>query len=290
MPLLSDQDINQLLRAEPSLIENFNPAVLGTPGSPVRGASLELTVGEIFLAGTKIDELGGVDKPRTEISLSRGQTAVVRTQEKLRLPPTIAGIAFPPSKDVSLAGLLTTNPGLIDPDYSGHLHLTVVNMGREVFGLARGERILRVMLFQLATPAMRKVGEAPPAVDQELLARLSHDFMDVDRRADEIARNVVAEAEIRIKSRQVWVPLFGTVVGGLFAVAYYIYSGHAELKAEVAKAQGQISNMSSLMTLGAVDERLRALQSIETRLRAVETTVQSQAAPSQTVPAAPQRQ
>ena len=99
MSLLNDAEISALLLAQPSLIYDFDASILGAPGSPVRGASLDLTVGEIYLAGTAPDELGSVERPRTEISLRRGQTAVVRTKEKICMPRDLAGIGFPPSKD-----------------------------------------------------------------------------------------------------------------------------------------------------------------------------------------------
>ena len=35
---------------------------------------------------------------------------MLRSAEKLHIPPAVAGIGFPPSTKVSLAGLLSTNP------------------------------------------------------------------------------------------------------------------------------------------------------------------------------------
>jgi len=60
----------------------------------------------------------------------------------------LAGIAFPPAS-LSLKGLLTTNPGHIDPGYNGPLHLTVINMGRAPIALKAGERIMRVLFLVL---------------------------------------------------------------------------------------------------------------------------------------------
>src|SRR5665213_1478088 len=126
--LLRDAEIEALLRASPSLIVDFDlNRLTNKETSPIKGSSLDLTVGEIFIPGAKAGELGGIGKPRTRVSLEVGQTAVLRSAEKLRLPPNIAGIGFPPSTKVSLAGLLSTNPGHVDPDYKGYLHLTVVN-------------------------------------------------------------------------------------------------------------------------------------------------------------------
>src|SRR5207244_5336353 len=100
-----------------SLIDNFNIERLGTPDSPVRGASLDLLIGEIFVPGIIDGKLGGSDRGKQTYALASGATAVVRTAETLRLPGDVAAIGFPPSTAVSLAGLLTTNPGHVDPGY-----------------------------------------------------------------------------------------------------------------------------------------------------------------------------
>ena len=288
MSLLNDTEINKLLSAKPSLIDNFNQKLLKTPGSPVRGASLELTVGEIFLAGATSGELGSAEKPRTEISLEGGHTAVVRTKEKLHMPPDVAGIGFPPSTNVSLAGLLTTNPGLVDPNYNGYLHLTVVNMGSEVFALKPGDRILRLMLFKLdKLPTTTKIEIARPVVDHQLLSRLSPDFMDVNKRAEQIAQKVVADAEINLKSRQIWIPLVGTIVAAVFAFGYYLYSIHEDFNTRMGIMQGQLTGLISQPMIGSIDERLKLLKSVDERIRALELKVQTQTLP-QSVPAVPQ--
>jgi deoxycytidine triphosphate deaminase len=131
--LLCDCEIEALLRSATPIIENFDVARLGTKESPVKGATLNLTIGDIFVPGVAADELGGLNKPKQALTLESGQTAVLRSAEVLRMPKNIAGVGFPPSTRVSLAGLLSTNPGHIDPDYIGRVHLTVLNMGKTHF-------------------------------------------------------------------------------------------------------------------------------------------------------------
>jgi dCTP deaminase len=115
MSPLQRQEIEAILRAQPSLIENFDVGRLDAADPPVRGATLDLTIGAIFLPGVADGKLGGSTRGKRAHGLASGETAVVRTAETLQMPGNVAAIGFPPSTAISLAGLLTTNPGHIDP-------------------------------------------------------------------------------------------------------------------------------------------------------------------------------
>ena len=110
MGLLSDQDISRLISAG-KLVKGFDPSRLGA----IKGAAIELTVGDVFVPGVKGEELGAPQKPRSELCLYQGQTAVIRSAEEISLGQDYAGIAFPAAL-VSLQGLLMTNPGYSTQD------------------------------------------------------------------------------------------------------------------------------------------------------------------------------
>lgn len=111
------------------------------------------------------------------------------------------------------------------------------------------------------------------------------------RRAEEIGRKVVTEAELSLKSRQVWIPLIGTALSALVFLGWYFYSGQDDLKIRIAMVQGQLASMASLATIGSIDERLKLLNSIDGRLRAVELKLQAQTQTQpQSAPIAPQNQ
>jgi dCTP deaminase len=221
--------------------------------------------------------LGSDGRPRSEISLKCGATAVLRSHQKLCMPPDISGIGFPPSSKVSLAGLLSTNPGHVDPDYKGFLHLTVVNMGKEPFGIKRGDRMMRLLLFRLSDMTSFRLDEMASPVNQELLDRLSSDFMDVERRGQQIAQKIVQDAEVKIKSRQVWIPL---VVGSVAAVAsivvavYTILTGQAELKTTIARMEGRFNTIGTTINLGQIESRLNELTAINERVKSLEASKQ----------------
>jgi dCTP deaminase len=255
MSLLRRQQIEDLLRAQPPLIEDFRAALLGTDKSPVRGASLDLTVGQIFVPGVPDGKLGGSDRGKRAHGLGSGETAVVRTAETLRLPGNIAAIGFPPSTAVSLAGLLTTNPGHVDPGYWGRLHLTVINMGKEVFTLGEGDRIMRLMLFRL--PAQEPTfALAVSPISEELLAKLSPDFLNVNGRVSE----AIEKAGWRIQSLNALIPLGTAIIGGIVAFGLNYLVSTQQMKLDIGNLQTKFDAIGSKLDLSSLDARLKTLE------------------------------
>jgi len=199
---LTDEEISKLVeRHGDSLSPELRGADPITPKGSIQACSLDLSVGDIFDPSADDGKLGSLGRARSFIALNQGQTVVIRTKESLRIPDNIGGIAFPPSH-VSIKGLLMTNPGHVDPGYNGRLHLTVINMGREKFQLQSGDKIVRVLFFNLsglpmASYSARHTGVQSAAITDELLSRLSHDFVDVEARAKSAAANAVRGAEFR---------------------------------------------------------------------------------------------
>jgi deoxycytidine triphosphate deaminase len=213
-----------------TLLSGSKPLVNSPPNSPaptysLKETSVDLTVGAIFVPGEARDQVGGLDNPRAQINLGQGQTAVIKTAETLALPKGVNAIGFPPSTSVSLPGLLTTNPGLIDPEFSGPLHLTVINMGKETFALKKGDRIMRLVFFRDASIAgdAKKEGDSP--LTDEMMGRLSHDFLNVSERATEAAKKMVAKSELGLKRLGIWVP----VATALIAVGVTIYGSYSAI-------------------------------------------------------------
>jgi hypothetical protein len=136
-----------------------------------------------------------------------GQTAVLTTTETLNMPANVAGVGFPPSS-VSIKGLLMTNPGHVDPGYAGPMHFTVINMGRLPYTLRIGDRICTLLLFELDSdvqadwrhrsglPASATSSTGHPAgLGEKEVNRLAKDFVDVEKRAKEIAKDTVRRAK-----------------------------------------------------------------------------------------------
>jgi deoxycytidine triphosphate deaminase len=266
--LLGDRDIEALLQSPAPIIDGFDILRLGTESSPVKGASLNLTIGGIFVPGVAPDEVGGLNKPRQSLLLQSGQTAVLKSGESLKMPKDIAGVGFPPSSKVSLAGLLSTNPGHVDPDYKGHLHLTVVNMGQDAFHLYKGEIFMRLMLFKLDQAVTKPVGALPSPLTEELLGRLSHNFLDIDNRALKAAK---AE-ELQLRSWQVWATIITAVLTAAIALGYQYISAQRELSAQIAKIEGRLNTLGGTLSVVSFDDQVRKVGSIEERVKNLEAS------------------
>jgi dCTP deaminase len=251
--LLSDTEIEQALRAIPPLVEHLNLArPLTDPKSPVQAASVDLTVGRIYLPDAPKEKL----VPHETRSLPAGHTAVVETKEVVHLPSTIGAIGFPPSR-VSAQGLLTTNPGHVDPGYEGRLSLTVVNMGRRPYPLEPGDPILTMLFFKLtAAPAAdyQQRNGGGPRLDVLKLQRvsgLSGDFLQVAERAAEIA----GDEERRARRWTVGLTLVVaaiTVVGTIFAFV-------VPTREDVREVRDQLNTAHDLQ-IQDLEERLKTLE------------------------------
>lgn len=229
------------------------PSDIDGAQSPIQPASLDLSVGEVYVPGVKSGELGAVGSPRTApYSLKPGHTAVVATLERLSVPPTHGAIGFPPTT-ISNNGILMTNPGHVDPGYQGSLTFTVINMGRDPFELRRGDRIVTLLFFQLegGRPnkdyAERHPGPAPEPVARERMNRLAPDMLDVDRRVKEISDS----AEAKTRRLSILAPLLLAIVvgaGTIFApLVSNLISQNADLQRRISvleerKYQDQIQS------------------------------------------------
>jgi dCTP deaminase len=226
MTFIRDEEIAAMLAGTPSLAPRVDAQSFRGSKSAIQACSLDLTIGEIFVPEVDEDKLGSSANPLKELSLSQGATAVIRTWESVSLPDDVGGIAFPPA-NVSVNGLLVTNPGHVDPGYSGSLHLTVINMGRKPFHLKKGERIARLLLFRLdqapkQSYRQRRTETGSPVITDELLSRLSSDFVDVTARADASADKRIRTAQLGIA---IWVPLLAAITGSLLTMAVNKFTG-----------------------------------------------------------------
>jgi deoxycytidine triphosphate deaminase len=258
--LLRDQELYDRLQTKTIIIENMpaiNASTWDDRKSPIQPASVDLRIGGIYIPGTKAGDLGSEGKPRTEYSLKTGHMAIVSTQEKLGLPSNVAAIGFPPSH-VSMAGLLMTNPGHVDPGYAGPMRFTVINMGTDPYPLKSGNEIVTLLLFELSDKAHKDwVGRGNgPGVSptQEDINRLSMDFVEVEKRAQQISKSIVTKAGLVGST-------LGAVAGIIAVLIGYWLAGVGEQRdriSELEQAQGLAKFESRL---NDQDRRLRVVES-----------------------------
>src|SRR5439155_23049871 len=110
--LLNDE---QLVGLDPTIIKGLDRSGdLYGARSRIQPASVDLTIGDIFLPETPPGEPGSIQCPLTFHSLPAGHTAILQTKEELDLPRDLAGLGLPPWSKLPLRGSLRRNPGQRD--------------------------------------------------------------------------------------------------------------------------------------------------------------------------------
>jgi deoxycytidine triphosphate deaminase len=220
-------------------------------------ASIDITVGEIFIPPNADDDRKEVISFTNHFTLGVGSAVLIRSEQKFKLPPRIGGFVFPKNGHFALKGILITNFGHIDPGFEGHLKFTVINMGRETFDLEAGLPIASVVLFNLTSPANPSWQPRHDADDYAGQARrLPRVFMDFETTANRVARDQV-RAEWRARERlSFWATLATSIMATVIAMALFIWgiiypfvqTSYDKLIAtniEIGKLQTQINELKS---------------------------------------------
>ena len=254
MKLLRDDEIQALVTQAQPLLKNFKaPKEWHAADSLVQPSSLDLHVGDIILPGVRSGQPGSVQKPRKSYALATGETAVVVTQETISMPSNVAGFGFPPTR-ISNRAVLMTNPGHIDPGYSGQLRFTLINMGREPCEIRQGEVVVTLLLVELSKAATCDYGQRNPnaassAGLEEDVQRLGKDFLEVTNRAKAIATKAVVAAGIGV-------PLLAALVSLLVALL------QPNWKDPVNDLKTKVEVLSSERNAGAVERRVDRIEKV----------------------------
>jgi len=280
-------------------IETIYTAIVGAPvptdvdgpKSPIQPASVDLHVGRIYVPETKPDELGGVNQPRTELSLATGETAVVETKEEISLPPNIGAIGFTPSS-LSARGLLTTNPGHIDPGYKGKLTFTVINMGRTPISLETGDVVMTLVVFTLTGDARAPYDKRNPSssgatVTATRMDSLAKDMLDVSGRikravedGDRQKVELVTQEEGKTRRTATVVgvvsPVVALILSLTIAIVGYLSTTN-ENADKLDTIDDRVVTLESQGDLARLDERLTELEEVDAlqeRIEALEEQVE----------------
>jgi dCTP deaminase len=270
--IVTDEGLQQLIenKSHPLITDFDSPNDWKSKESLVQPCSLDLHIGEIFQPGIKPGKRGSAGNARTELVLRTGQTAIVTTKESIHLPGDHAGFGFPPSH-ISARALLMTNPGHVDPGYSGPLQFTVINMGREDYVLRRKDLIVTLLIFKLAARvnadyAERNPGSQAATIAQSNIDLLSPDFVDVQKRATQIARKTLGYATIGAT-------ILAVILGWAFNAIDKRLEGIDEMKLRLTRVEDLNSSLAK--DLQATREQLERRMDVDRRL----TTIESQNKP-----------
>jgi dCTP deaminase len=249
---LADSKLLEMVQGEGAIVTNLDILESDpySADSPVQPCSIDLRIGDIFDPGAKPGKPGSSGKPREALELQPGGTAVITTLEECVLPSDIGAIGFPPNS-VSSKGILMTNPGHVDPGYSGQMSFTVINMGSEPYSLVRGNKVVTLLFFKLQPGAQKSLGQreagsaaatATTAKVEDLLSRLSADFLNISGRVHDAAQ---AE-EQKTRRWALMVPIITGLVA-IIATGLLLRGEISDLKAET-KSVSDFSRLERELT------------------------------------------
>ena len=247
--------------------------------SPVQPGSLDLTVGHVYSPCTEDQNKPHPPAGEPQYVLKPGRTAIVLTREELKMPGDLVAIGFPPSK-VSVQGILMTNPGQVDPGYEGRLRFTVINMGRKDFVLRAGDVIVSLIVMELKKSAQsdwltRNSGQKGGPITWENLNRVSNDFVNVEDRARKEAREAVAQADVKIRTLQIWVPT-GAAILTLLASMFVSWL-QGTWKDSLQRVQQDIAVLQSEKN---VDQLSKQVQELQAQVKALQQRAAVSPSPS----------
>jgi len=266
--IVKDSELKKLIsRTSDSLLTNYiEPKDWDNKDSLVQPCSLDLHIGDIFRPGIKTGKAGSAGNPKSELVLRTGETSIVVTKESIHLKANYAGFGFPPSH-ISSGGLLMTNPGHIDPGYSGQLQFTVINMGKDDYVLRKDDLIVTLLIFNLGSNvdsdySARHSGAVVKTITQGEIDRLSSDFVDVKKRATNIARKTLGYATVGAS-------VLAVILGWAFNAVDKRLEGINDMKVQLLQLQEKNNNLEK--ELDATKQQFEKLIDIDHRLTSIES-------------------
>jgi dUTP pyrophosphatase len=97
-----------------------------------------------------------------------GESKLIPTGIKLEMPPNIEAQIRPRSGLAIKNHIIIPNsPGTIDPDYRGEIKVCLMNLGRKLFHVERGDRIAQLVFNEIHRPEIKFVHELSETIRGE---------------------------------------------------------------------------------------------------------------------------
>jgi dUTP pyrophosphatase len=97
-----------------------------------------------------------------------GSIALIPTGLAMAIPEGFEGQVRPRSGLASRYGVTVANaPGTIDADYRGEIKVALINLGRQDFSVARGDRVAQLVICPVARAELAEVEDLPSSARGE---------------------------------------------------------------------------------------------------------------------------
>lgn len=231
--LLTNSEILKAIEADEIKVTHFqkDKINLEEKASQIQPSSLDLHVGEIFIPPAEKFDIAKIiagskntPKPRRGTPLAPGHSAIIVTKEDITLAKNISAFGFPPAH-LSSSALLMTNPGHVDPGYSGKLSFTVINLGREDIQIDVDMIIVTLLIFKFEKAVEKGYDELTPTptttatADERMASKLnalSPDFGNYSARMSAEALDAVKSHSVSLERARLYIPaLTGAVTAAI---------------------------------------------------------------------------
>jgi deoxycytidine triphosphate deaminase len=244
MTILNNLEIREMLERQTGLVDIETPKDLTETNCPIRPASIDLTVGKIYIPPRIDDHRVRVEEDFYD--LKPGAAVLVETGERLKLPSDLAGLMFPKSGDFAMKGILVTNFGHVDPGYDGPLRYTIMNLGSSDFRLTVGQKIACLILFRLTTGANPSWKDGHRSSTRAHARVLNREFLNLTDRIDKTVIKAVSHRD----RLALWGPLSAGLMS-LFLAGLGIYFGIFQpMNSEITQLK---------VSIGRLEEDIRLL-------------------------------
>ena len=99
----------------------------------------------------------GLDIRSSEnITIPSGETAIVRTGIKMRIPNGYVGLIWDKSGHAAKSSI-TTMAGVIDSGYRGEIKIVLKNLGKENFEIIKNMKIAQILIQKIENASIRMV-------------------------------------------------------------------------------------------------------------------------------------
>lgn len=159
----------------------------------IQSSSVDLTAGRIYVPETikKINEVQDFsDLAIHQCNIGAGETIIIELSEEIQLSKDIGCILLPPNS-LTKNGIIMTNPGHIDPGYSGKLTVCLINMGRDTVTMEQRSVVATLLLFKLSSSSAGYQKGPGTGANLTQLSKLSKDFANISERSYEYIKRAI---------------------------------------------------------------------------------------------------
>lgn len=235
--MLSDHEL------ESKILNNkiFDPITIANKKYNVRAASIDLTVKCIHVPNNK--------KPVKKHIINPGETVIIELNESFSLSTDLAGIIFP-KNDLSKNGIIMTNPGHIDPGYTGIVSIYLVNMSKVAFPVSINMPTVRLLVFNTTTNTSGFPNGPITQIEEDQLSRMDKDFAGINARISKIVSSIISK----------WTLAFFGLILGVIAIILSVvpiasqyatqrFIKHDDLETIIKQQQKELNNLKDKLTL-----------------------------------------